>query len=139
MGEVDLIARLRATYSHRGDGLATQLVNPDGPEAAARIEELTAQVGRVEREKALDTKAVWRCAVGDLTGAIDILKNLWVGSKRKAEREAGAVLSRVADYMWAYRDPAPENYEEAFPLAKPMHERVRHAVYAPPRAKEEGE
>jgi hypothetical protein len=36
----DLIARLRAMYSHRGDGIPTQYVNPDGPEAADALEAL---------------------------------------------------------------------------------------------------
>jgi hypothetical protein len=35
-----LVDRLRTMYSHRGDGLPTQPVNPDGEEAAARIEAL---------------------------------------------------------------------------------------------------
>lgn len=39
----DLKARLLAMYSHRGDGVPTQYVNPDGPEAVARIEELERQ------------------------------------------------------------------------------------------------
>lgn len=33
----DLIEKLLAMYSHRCDGLPTQYVNPDGPDAAARI------------------------------------------------------------------------------------------------------
>lgn len=43
----DLTTRLLSMYSHRGDGIPTQYVNPDGPEAAtalttaqSRIEEL---------------------------------------------------------------------------------------------------
>ena len=36
----DLITRLRAYTDHRGDGIPTQPVNPDGEEAAARIEAL---------------------------------------------------------------------------------------------------
>lgn len=36
----DLIARLRSMYSHRGDGIPTQYVNPNGPEAADEIERL---------------------------------------------------------------------------------------------------
>ena len=34
-----IIARLRTMYSHRGDGIATQYVNPDGPEAADLLTE----------------------------------------------------------------------------------------------------
>ncbi len=37
-----LIERLRSMYSHRGDGIPTQFVNPDGDEAATTIERLTA-------------------------------------------------------------------------------------------------
>lgn len=58
----ELVARLRTTYSHRGDGLATQLVNPDGPEAAARIEELEAQVRAMGR--ALEPFVDLRCQKG---------------------------------------------------------------------------
>lgn len=38
----DLITRLRAYTDHRGDGIPTQPVNPDGEEAADRIEALEA-------------------------------------------------------------------------------------------------
>lgn len=40
----DLKARLRSMHSHRSDGLPTQHVNPDGPEAADRIEALEARI-----------------------------------------------------------------------------------------------
>lgn len=40
----DLVARLVTMYSHRGDGLPTQYINPDGPEAAERIAELEAEL-----------------------------------------------------------------------------------------------
>lgn len=35
-----LVERLRTMHDHRGDGIPTQYVNPDGPEAAERIEAL---------------------------------------------------------------------------------------------------
>lgn len=37
-----LSERLMTMFSHRGDGIPTQYVNPDGPEAQARIAELEA-------------------------------------------------------------------------------------------------
>jgi hypothetical protein len=43
----DLIARLLSMHSHRGDGLPTQHVNPDGPAAVAEIERLNAEIERV--------------------------------------------------------------------------------------------
>lgn len=48
----NIIARLDATYSHRGDGFATQYVNPDGAEAIAVIQGLAADVARLR--EALD-------------------------------------------------------------------------------------
>lgn len=47
----DLIARLRAMYSHRGDGIPTQYVNPNGPEAADALEAM----GKVLRPRPFDT------------------------------------------------------------------------------------
>lgn len=72
-----------------------------------------------------ETKAVWRCAIGDVTGALDVLKNEWVNSKRKHERDAGAKLSAVLDLIWAARSPAGGDYEEAAKNGKVMIERVR--------------
>lgn len=40
----DIVERLLTMYSHRGDGLPTQYVNPDGPEAADTIIALRAEV-----------------------------------------------------------------------------------------------
>jgi len=39
----DLIERLGAMHSHRGDGVPTQYVNPDGPAAIAHISALEAE------------------------------------------------------------------------------------------------
>lgn len=44
----DLCERLNAMLSHRGDGVPTQFINPDGPDAAARIEALKARVAELE-------------------------------------------------------------------------------------------
>lgn len=46
--QADIVERLTAMYSHRGDGLPTQYVNPDGLEAAAEITRLRAQVKIVQ-------------------------------------------------------------------------------------------
>lgn len=43
----DLIGRLQAMYSHRGDGIPTQFINPDGPEAADLIERQAALLGAI--------------------------------------------------------------------------------------------
>ena len=40
--------RLLAMYSHRGDGLPTQYVNPDGPDAVEKIASLRARVEELE-------------------------------------------------------------------------------------------
>lgn len=42
-----LAERLTAMYSHRGDGIPTQHVNPDGPDAWAAIEALNAKLAKV--------------------------------------------------------------------------------------------
>ena len=81
--------------------------------------------GMVERT---EVQAVWRCAIGDMVGAMDILKNQWLESRRKAERQAGEVLSGVLDLIWAYRDPAPSSYEQANENGKALADRVRAAL-----------
>ena len=53
----DLKTRLLAMYSHRGDGIPTQHVNPDALEAAARIEALEAQLATVRRNTQDKTNA----------------------------------------------------------------------------------
>jgi hypothetical protein len=77
-----------------------------------------------------ECQSIWRCAIGDFVGALDVLKNQWTGSRRKADREAGAKLSGVLDLVWAARDPAPGSYFEASKLGKPMIERIRAALSA---------
>jgi len=46
--QADIVERLTAMYSHRGDGLPTQYVNPDGLEAATEITRLRAQLAEAE-------------------------------------------------------------------------------------------
>lgn len=43
-----LVERLDAMYSHRGDGIPTQYVNPDGPAAIDAIIALRARVAALE-------------------------------------------------------------------------------------------
>ena len=42
-----LLARLLTMYSHRGDGIPTQYVNPDGPQAVALIREQASEIERL--------------------------------------------------------------------------------------------
>ena len=44
----DIVERLLAMYSHRGDGIPTQYVNPDGPKAATEITALRERVAKLE-------------------------------------------------------------------------------------------
>ena len=83
--------------------------------------------GLVERE----IQAVWRCALGDSVCALDHLKNKWIGSRRKAEREAGAQLSAVLDLVFAARNPAPASYVEATRLGEEMKARAALAALTP--------
>lgn len=46
--QVAMEERLLAMYSHRGDGLPTQYVNPDGPDAVEEIASLRARVAVLE-------------------------------------------------------------------------------------------
>ena len=75
-----------------------------------------------------ECQAVWRCAIGDVTTAMDLLRNQWIDSKRKAERAAGEKLTRVLELVWAARDPAPSSYDDASTKGKPLIERVRAAL-----------
>ncbi len=44
----DITLKLLAMYDHRGDGMPTQYVNPDGPEAVEAILALRARVSQIE-------------------------------------------------------------------------------------------
>lgn len=48
----NLCARLGALHSHRGDGIPTQFVNPDGKDAVAAIERLNAALKAAQEVKA---------------------------------------------------------------------------------------
>lgn len=87
----------------------------------AEIASLKQRLESAERE----CQSVWRCAIGDVTGALDVLKNRWVNSRRKHEREAGEELNRIASLIWAARSPAASNYDEAAKLGKALIERAR--------------
>ena len=84
----------------------------------------------IERDAvtARECQAVWRCAIGDVTSAIDLLQSKWANSRRKHERAAGAELKELADLIWAARGPAPSNYSEAFQAGKRLHALVRSAM-----------
>lgn len=116
------------------DGTRDDLYSWQNPEqttewkAADLIESLTAHIGGEGERQAKarrEVQAVWRCAFGDVAGAIDILKNEWLNSRRKQDREAGAKLGMLADAIWANRDPAPTCYEEANASGKGLFDRVR--------------
>ncbi len=49
MSTIDAIcAKLETMYSHRGDGIPTQYVNADGPEASALIRQQAAEIERLK-------------------------------------------------------------------------------------------
>ncbi len=77
---------------------------------------------------ARECQAVWRCAIGDATGALDVLKNRWLKSRRKAERDAGAMLGQYLDLLWAARAPAPRDYAEAYVNGNALIERIKVAM-----------
>lgn len=87
----------------------------------AEIASLKQRLESAERE----CQSVWRCAIGDVTGALDVLKNRWINSRRKHEREAGEDLNKIATLIWAARSPAASNYDEAAKLGKALIERAR--------------
>lgn len=76
----------------------------------------------------LECQAVWRCAIGDAVGAVDVLKNKWANSRRKHEREAAKELDAVALLIWAAREPAAGCYDEANANGRALIERVRAAL-----------
>lgn len=77
----DLRDRLRAMYSHRGDGIPTQHVNPDGPEAADRILQLEALVLTQGREAASMAKH-YMARIEQLEAERDRLRKLVDGRDR---------------------------------------------------------
>ena len=69
----DIWTRIEAMYSHRGDGIPTQYVNRDGPEAAARGRELEAQLVTVCQREA-DTIRRYDAKLDKLEAECDALK-----------------------------------------------------------------
>lgn len=57
MIEAGLLDRLETMIDHRGDGIPTQYLNPDGPEAAAEIVSLREQVA--EARGAIEEALSW--------------------------------------------------------------------------------
>lgn len=92
----DLIARLRAMYSHRGDGIPTQYVNPDGPEAADEIERLNATLEKVRRS-ALTLTETQRQIYDHYQKASTINKE--AVSTLDSERECNALLTAEIDRL----------------------------------------
>jgi hypothetical protein len=85
----------------------------------------------MKEEAGREAQAVWRCAIGDAVGALDVLKGQWLGSRRKHEREAGAKLAEVLDLVWAARGPAPTNYRKATDSGNQLLIRVRAHLQEP--------
>lgn len=54
----DIVERLLAMYSHRGDGIPTQYVNPDGPKAVTEITALRERVAKLEGEVSILKQAL---------------------------------------------------------------------------------
>lgn len=75
-----------------------------------------------------ETQSVWRCALSDVVGSLDVLRTRWNASRRKAEREAGARLGPVLDAVYSARNPAPVDYREAEKAGIALIERVRSIV-----------
>ncbi|MEN2749269.1 hypothetical protein [Sphingomonas sp. T9W2] len=80
-----------------------------------------------------ECQAVWRSAMADAVGALDVLKGKWLHSRRKNEREAGAVLGAVLDALWSAREPAARSYREAFENGKALIDRIPAIVDRPPQ------
>jgi len=94
-----------------GDFLAALSKPPRYPTAAVR-----------------ESRSVWRCALADAVASLDLLKDRWVKSRRKHERDSGAVLSTLLDIIYAARDPAPDNYQAAVANGKTLLANVRQAI-----------
>ncbi len=102
-------------------------------EAIAAMLTYRDQVRReVEAEVERECQSVWRCAIGDATASLDVLKDQWIKSRRKHEREAGAKLDQVLNLVWAARDPASGSYSQAAANGKVLVERVRGALAGTP-------
>lgn len=122
---------------------ARRIRRPDPDAAIARIDALLADragdavtltrdeledIVHVAREGRREAQAVWRCAVSDFVGCLDILRNRWKSSRRKHEREAGERLSVVLDAVYAGRNPAPHDHRSATKAGRELVESVRTAV-----------
>jgi hypothetical protein len=98
-----LIERLRSMYSHRGDGFPTQCVNPDGREAADRIEALEAEIADLHRDIEIKRKKLEDAARAKAEGRRE-------GIEMAAEAVNKERLEEVPDnpgdvgYMAAIRD-----------------------------------
>lgn len=84
-----------------------------------------------------ECQAVWRCAIGDCVGAIDVLKNQMATSRKKADRRVAEVIAPVLDLVWAARGPAPSSYDEAAKAGSALIKRVRTALSATQTAQDQ--
>lgn len=96
-GDKSLVERLTTMYSHRGDGIPTQYVNPDGPEAAERILSLAAEVAMKDdalRIAAQAFRTLEEVAVAQLEH--DKARNfIWLGDKCRAALQQPALTKGV--------------------------------------------
>lgn len=128
----EVFAQVLRDMAPRGEYVArTFLSNPsDGDnrtiEAMLRFAAEVAHPVSADAER--ESEAVWRCAIADAVGALDVLKRRWEISRRKADREAGAILGTVLDLVWGARSPAAKDYRSAAENGKLMIDRVRAAL-----------
>jgi hypothetical protein len=122
---------------------ARRIRHPDPDAAISRIDAILADqtgdavtltrdelldIAHVAREGRREAQAVWRCAISDFVGCLDILRDRWKASRRKHEREAGERLSVVLDAVYAGRNPAPHDHRSATKAGKDLVENVRTAM-----------
>jgi hypothetical protein len=100
---------------------------PEGSRLTLGREDVQTLVDAI-RDSRREAQAVWRCSISDFVGSLDILRNRWIASRRKAEREAGAELAAVLDVVYAGRNPAPANHSSAEKAGRTLIERVRETL-----------
>ena len=100
---------------------------PEGADVTVSRADLEALV-QVTRDAHREAQAVWRCAVSDFVGCLDMLRDRWKASRRRNDREAGARLATVLDAVYAGRSPAPHDHASATRAGKDLIERVRAAM-----------
>lgn len=128
----DLVKRLRSkkTFTCETGSSHNQCVNPDGPEAADRIEALEA-----ERDAAIREMSAWAREAGEAKGRLEASEMAGVVEGWKERAEAAEARLQMAVDALGKVTPILETYVQRVPLGHQPHMMAHKAEEAVARAR----